>query len=106
MPPTASTPANTPATPAEIPSILRQILVERRGAVEQARQRVPETELMAQAQRRQPLDFMSALRPARPGSGQLAIIAELKRASPSRGLLRQEFDVPALASGYQAAGAA
>jgi indole-3-glycerol phosphate synthase/phosphoribosylanthranilate isomerase len=106
MPPTASTPAITPATPAGIPSILRQILAERRLAVEQARQRVPEAELMAQAQRRQARDFLAALRPARAGGGQLAIIAELKRASPSRGVLRQQFDVPALAAGYQAAGAA
>jgi indole-3-glycerol phosphate synthase len=39
------------------------------------------------------------------GAG-LSVIAELKRASPSRGLLREEYDPPEIARGYEAAGAA
>lgn len=109
MPPTAPIPATTPSTtsrpPAGIPSVLRQILSERRAAVELARQRVPESEWKRRAQRREPRDFLQALRPLRPGFPP-AVIAELKRASPSRGLLRQDFDVAALAAAYQSAGAA
>src|SRR5581483_8218025 len=45
--------------------------------------------------------FRRALAAARPP----AVIAELKRASPSRGVIRDDYDVPALARGYAAAGA-
>jgi len=52
-----------------------------------------------------PRDFAGALR-ARIDAGRPAVIAEIKKASPSRGVLRAEFDPPAIAASYAAAGAA
>ena len=52
-----------------------------------------------------PRGFAAAIR-ARVAAGRPAVIAEIKRASPSKGVLREDFDPAAIAASYERAGAA
>lgn len=85
--------------------ILQRILATKREEVAAAKHAVAsaEGELHARAAP-PPRDFVGAIR-ARLAAGRPAVIAEIKRASPSRGLLREHFDPAAIARSYEAAGA-
>ena len=86
--------------------ILARILARKRAEVEAARAAVPLVEMQRRAAAAPPpRDFVGALR-AKVAAGRPAVIAEVKKASPSRGLLRADFDPAAIARGYEAGGAA
>ena len=86
--------------------ILERILAVKAGEVAQAKNARPISGLRAEAQRAPaPRDFMGALR-SRMAAGKPAVIAEIKKASPSRGVLRASYDPAAIAASYERHGAA
>jgi indole-3-glycerol phosphate synthase len=86
--------------------ILQRILAVKREEVEAARTAEPLPALRARAAERRDLrDFEGALR-ARVGAGRPAVIAEVKKASPSKGVLRADFDPTAVGASYARGGAA
>ncbi len=85
-------------------SILQEIAAAKREHVAACKRRVPESELLARASARRPLDFAGALT-ARASARQNAVIAEVKKASPSKGVIRPDFDPVAIARAYEAGGA-
>jgi len=89
-----------------VSDILRRILATKRAELEVARAAVPLSAMEARARAAPaPRDFAGALR-AKVAQGRPAVIAEVKRASPSKGLLREPFDPAAIARSYAQAGAA
>ena len=83
--------------------ILEKIVWEKDREVASARERVPLLKLKEQvAELPAPRDFLAALRAS---CRKPAVIAEVKKASPSKGVIREDFDPEAIARGYAAGGA-
>jgi indole-3-glycerol phosphate synthase len=86
--------------------ILKKICDDKRRHVAARKAAVPERELRARASSAEPpRGFAQALRAAHQ-SAHYGLIAEIKRASPSAGLIRADFDVACLARAYREGGAA
>ena len=82
--------------------ILERIVQTKRAEVAAAKARAPLSAVEKKARTAGPVrDFIGALRSRTP-----AVIAEVKKASPSRGVLRADFDPPAIAKSYEKHGAA
>jgi indole-3-glycerol phosphate synthase len=92
--------------------ILQRILAVKRDEVDAAQARLPLAHVRQEAEASgarggaiAPRGFASALR-TRVDEGRSAVIAEIKKASPSKGVIRADFDPAAIAASYESGGAA
>lgn len=90
----------------DTPDILQRILVRKAEEVQAAKQHLDLETVYGQAREAAPVrGFVGALR-AKVDQGQAAVIAEIKKASPSKGVLREHFEPAAIAASYANNGAA
>ena len=86
-------------------NILEQILATKREEIDLRRTLVPEQQLLDKmADGHTPLGFVSALQ-RRASEQKPGVIAEIKKASPSKGVIRADFDPAAIATSYATANA-
>jgi indole-3-glycerol phosphate synthase len=84
-------------------NILEEIVWQKEKEITQQREKTPLLDLQKQIANLPPTkDFVGALKQ---GKTQPALIAEVKKASPSKGVLREDFDAVTIAQSYQSGGA-
>ena len=94
----------------DVPDILKRILERKREEIDE-RRRIADDDALAELVRMRAADgdlprgFVAAMR-AKLDAGEAAVIAEIKKASPSKGVLRADFDPAAIAASYERGGAA
>ena len=85
--------------------VLAEICERKREHIAARKRAMPEAQLRKRLSNAPPpRGFADALAKKITG-GEYGLIAEIKKASPSKGLIRADFDPPALAAAYQAGGA-
>ena len=87
------------------PDVLKKILAAKADELAAARRVRPLSELRREAEAMPAARGFAAALAARVARERAAVIAEIKQASPSKGLLRADFDPPAIARSYRAGGA-
>ena len=85
--------------------VLERILADKRAHVAQRKRERPPAELEAAAGAQDPPRGFATGLVAATRDGGYGLIAEIKKASPSKGLIRADFDPPALARAYRSGGA-
>ena len=91
---------------ARLPDILARILDRKREEVAEGARAAPLADMRRRAADAPPVRGFRLALEARVSEGRAAVIAEIKRASPSRGIIREDFDPSRIAAGYERAGAA
>ncbi len=86
--------------------VLKRILARKQEEVTERRERVSLFELKTRAATAPPVRGFADAIEAKIAAGQPAVIAEVKKASPSKGVIRADFDPAAIARSYEAGGAA
>jgi indole-3-glycerol phosphate synthase len=86
------------------PTILDTIIAHKQEEVRERQSRLPLADLVAHAQDAPPRDFLGALQ--QPKQSRVSLIAEVKKASPSAGVIRPDFNPVQIARIYEESGAA
>ena len=88
------------------PDILKKIILRKQQEVAEARRNISGADIIRQAHAAPQIRaFVDSIR-RRIASGEAAVIAEIKKASPSAGVIRPDFRPAEFAAGYEEAGAA
>ncbi|MGA1561986.1 MAG: indole-3-glycerol phosphate synthase TrpC [Gammaproteobacteria bacterium] len=90
----------------DTPDILKRILARKAEEIAARSAAVSKAELHDQAAAADPVRGFVAAMERKIAAGQAAVIAEIKKASPSKGVLREDFDPAAIAQSYAQGGAA
>ena len=90
----------------QAPDVLARILARKVEEVAERSARVPRAEIVLRLADAPPVRGFAAALEAKIAAGHPAVIAEVKKASPSKGVIRADFDPAAIARSYEAGGAA
>ena len=90
---------------ADIPDILKKIIARKEQEITERSATVSESQLLEQAKAASRVRGFAESIALRLNDGHYAVIAEIKKASPSKGILRENFQPAEIAKSYEAAGA-